>query len=421
MINKNNVKNSILLSLGYIKSFLFWTVLSLIVGAVSGVIGGAFAKSISCVTDLREQNGWLLFLLPFVGILSVFIYKLCRVSDIGTNQVFRAVQSENKVPFLLAPAVFIGSVFTHLCGGSAGKEGAALQLGGSIAALLSKIFHLKENQRHILTLCGMAGLFSAVFGTPLGAAVFALEVVRVGHIYSVALFPTLISSLTAFGVSSRLGISAERFDSGTVSQYGLSIWWKVLLISVAGALVSIIFCRILHISEKLFKRYIKNAYFRIFAGGIIIIVLTLILNTTDYNGGGIHIIERIFAEGAVRPEAFLLKIIFTAVTVGAGFKGGEIVPTMFIGATLGGSMALLLGISPALGAAIGLSALFCGVTNCPLATLFLCMEMFGTNGILFIAVSTFVSFMLSGYCGLYTGQKLIFSKLDEAVIDRYTE
>lgn len=399
-----------------IKCFFMWLFLGITVGALCGVTGALFAKSISFVTEFRFQNGWLLFLLPVLGLLSILIYKLLGVTDVGTNQVFEAVLTEKKLPYLLAPAVFLGSVITHLCGGSAGKEGAALQLGGSISGAVAKILKLDEGKRHILTLCGMAALFSAVFGTPLGACVFALEVVRVGYIYSAALFPTFISSVTAFLISSALGVKPEGFELKILLQFELSVILKVALISVAGAVVSIIFCKALHISEKLFKKYLKNSYLRIFTGGVIIILLTLILKTTDYNGGGMNIIEKIFSSGEVKPEAFLLKIIFTAVTVGAGFKGGEIVPTMFIGATLGGSIALLLGLNPALGAAVGLAALFCGVTNCPLATCILSVELFGANAILYIAIGCFTSFLLSGNCSLYSTQKFIFSKWEEKTV-----
>jgi H+/Cl- antiporter ClcA len=405
----------------YIKNYIIWLLLGITIGILCGGVGGIFAKSIAFVTDYRFQNNKLIFLLPVLGLVSVFIYKLCRVSDVGTNNVLKSVQSEEKVPILLAPAIFIGTIITHLCGGSAGKEGAALQLGGSISTLVSKVLRLNSSRSHILTICSMAGLFSAVFGTPLGACIFAIEVIRVGYIYSAALFPTLVSSITAYSTACLLKAPHEKFTVTQAPDFNHILLIKIVVIAILGAVVSIIFCRTLHISEKLFKKFIKNPYLRIASGGIIIIALSFILRTTDYQGGGINIIEEIFSHGRVHPEAFILKIIFTAITVGSGFKGGEIVPTLFIGATLGGALAVIMSIDPALGAAVGMAALFCGVTNCPLATLFLSLELFGTNGFLLLAIACFTSFVLSGYVSLYTGQKIIFSKTEEGNLPESNE
>lgn len=394
-----NFKNSLLI---YIKKFLLWFGLSITVGILCGLLGGLFAKSISLVTTVRMQNEKLILLLPVLSLASVWVYKLCGVSGVGTNQVFEAAQTEKAVPLLLAPAVFLGSLVTHLCGGSAGKEGAALQLGGSASALVSKIFRLDTSRRRILTICGMAGLFSAVFGTSVGAAIFAVEVLHIGRGYLWALLPALASSLSAKAVASIMKVAPEHFTIVSVPDFSFSIILKIALIAVIGALVSILFCYTLHFSKKLFEKLLKNPFLRIFVGSLIIVALTLILNTTDYNGSGIHIIEKVFSEGDVRPEAFLLKIIFTAITVGAGLKGGEIVPTMFIGATLGGSLAAILGLDISFGASLGLATLFCGVTSCPFAALFLCAELFNTTKLLPIAIVVFIGYFLSGKITLYS-------------------
>lgn len=413
----DNLKSTLKKAKQYFMAFLRWFILAVIVGLLCGVIGAFFAKSVSFVTHLREQNSWLIYLLPLGGLLIVLLYKLLHVTDVGTNQVFESVRSEKKVPVLLSPAIFIGSVITHLLGGSAGREGAALQLGGSISALIGKLLKLDENTRHILTMCGMGALFSAIFGTPIGACVFALEVIRIGHICSSAFFPALISSITAYSVSGVLGIAPERFALSSVPAFNINTAWRVLIISIIGALISVVFCQAMHLSEKLFKKAFKNAYLRIMVGGAVITLLTVIIGTNDYNGGGIEVINRIFTSGEVRYEAFLIKIIFTAITIGCGYKGGEIIPTLFIGATLGGSLAVLLGLSPAFGAAIGMASLLCGVTNCPIATIFICLEMFGADGILSFALAAVTSFLLSGYSSLYHEQKLFFSKTTEEILD----
>lgn len=405
----------------YSVAFCRWVILGLIIGCICGGLGYMFSFSITAVTSLREDYNWIIYLLPVGGLLSVGIYKLCKVTQVGTNHVFESVRSEEEIPVLLAPAVFLGSIITHLFGGSAGKEGAALQLGGSVATLLSKILKLGEKTRHILTMCGMAAFFSAVFGTPIGAVVFAVEVVSVGKLSLAAFFPGIIASITAYGISTYLGVHPEKFSLTALPQFNLNSLWKVIVIAVISAFVSVLFCKAMHLSHKFFKRYIKNDFLRILIGGFLIIGLTLIVGNQDYNGGGFSIINRIFENGEFRYEAFLLKIIFTAITAAVGFKGGEIVPTFFIGATLGASIATLIGLDPAFGAAIGMAALFCGVTNCPLATIILAVELFDGKGIIFIATAAIISFFLSGYSSLYTGQKLVFSKTNEDIIDKNGE
>lgn len=409
---KEKIKNILKISKSSAMLFLSWLIMGLILGIVCGSVGTAFVKTIAFVTTLREHNYWIIFLLPLGGLLSVLIIRLLKVKGLGTNQIFESTYSDKKVSFLLAPAIFLCSAITHLFGGSAGREGAALQLGGSIATLLGKVLKLNEEKRRILILCGMAAFFSAIFGTPLGASVFALEVVALGSICLEAVFPVFVSGISAYAVSSSLGVVPERFVCLAIPDFTVKIVLQVLVIALIGAIVSISFCKSLHFTEKLFDKYLKNDFIKAFCGGLIIVILTVILGTTDYNGGGIEVINRIFLNGEVKYEAFLLKIIFTAITVAAGFKGGEIIPTLFIGATLGGAIGSLIGITPAFGAAVGMAALFCGVTNCPLATLLLCIEMFGSKGMLFYAVAIAVSYFISGKCSLYSSQRIVNISLD---------
>lgn len=404
----------------YYIGFLKWLILGILVGIVGGLLGAAFAHVISFATSIRFENNWLVFLLPVGGIISVAVYKLCKVTDIGTNDVFESVRTAKHVPILLAPAVFCGTVITHFLGGSAGREGAALQLGGSISTLFGKLFRLNEKSRHILTMASMGALFSALFGTPLAAFVFAIEVVSVGNLCSAAFLPGIAASLTAYKTSTLLGTHPERFNIKNIPEFDINILWKVMLIAVLSAMVGAVFCKAMHLSCHLFKKYFSNEYIRILVGSAIIIILTVLLNTNDYNGGGIEVVNRIFQSEQINTEAFLLKIIFTAITIGAGFKGGEIVPTIFIGATFGATVSSLVGFSPAFGAAVGIVALFCAVTNCPIATILLSAEMFSSKGLSYLALAAIVSFVLSGYTGLYTGQKLIFSKISEDVINQKT-
>ena len=381
-----------------------WLLLSAAIGVVSGIIGAAFAHGITFVTQLRDNHGWLLYLLPAGGLLSVLWYNSLRVRNIGTNQVLKSIKGENSVSIRIVPAVFISSVISHLFGASAGREGAALQIGGGLASGFSGIFKLNDNAHHIATICGMAAVFSAIFGTPVGAAVFAVEVVFSGRLCLKSIIPALISSTCAFAASSMLKTEPERFRL-VYDTLSFTDILKILLLAVAGTFVAVIFAFSLHLSEKVFKKVFVNEFVRIFAGGLAIVGLTVLAGTTDYNGGGINVITRIFETGDVKAEAFVLKLIFTCITVAAGFKGGEIIPTLFIGATFGGAAAVLLGLTPAVGAAVGMAVLFCGVTNCPVATVVLCCEMCGIKSLPVFAAVSFIAFVLSGKGGLYSVDK----------------
>lgn len=403
MNTKENIKE-------YAPDFLRVMAISLLSGVVCGLVGTVFVKSISFVTGIRENNDWILFLLPVFGLILTYIYNLLKENGIGTNHIIKSVRTEEKVSPLLSIAVFVGTVLSHFGGASVGREGAALQLGGSISEFFAEKFKIPEDYRRILVMSGMSGCFSALFGTPIAAIVFVLEVVRVGKSCLVAIIPAFISSVTAFLIANKLGVEPERFPVNEIPDFSLSILWKFVLIAVVGAFVSEIFAFALHYSEKGFKKLFRNEYVRVVIGGVIIIALAEILGTTDYNGGGINIVHHVFTHGEVNYEAFFLKILFTAISVGAGYKGGEIVPTIFIGGTLGGAGALLLGLNPAFGGAIGITALFSGVTNCPFATVVLACEMFGIEGVGYYLIASAISFALSGKISLYNGRKMPFLK-----------
>ncbi len=383
-----------------LKKYALLILLGIMSGVVCGLCGVVFSKAVGFVTDIRTQNGWILYLLPLGGLLSVGIYKLCRVKNIGTTNVFDCVRSEQYLPRSLAPAVFCGTCISHLFGASAGREGAALQIGGGVADTLARIFKLDEDSRHITVMCGMAALFSAVFGTPTAAWIFVLEVIMTGLCLPAAI-PVLFSSITAFIIAQLLHIHPERFSIGALPQFSFSIVWKAVAITVACIVVAFIFCKGLNLGKAFAKNVFKNEFLRIAIGGALIVGLTILIGTRDYNGGGIDIIERVF-EGEVKYEAFILKLIFTVICVSCGFKGGEIIPTLFIGATLGGALAVLLGLPIGTGAAIGIAVLFVCATKCPIATILLCGEMFGFYCLTLIAPLVIMSFVAARYKGLYS-------------------
>lgn len=395
----------------YVVAFVRWGLLAALTGLVGGGVGTLFHKAVEYATAVRIAHSWILYLLPVGGLVIVGLYHLFKTPEnFGTNQILDAIRSEKKVPLALAPLIFISTVITHLCGGSAGREGAALQLGGTIGSQIGGLFRLDEKDQHILIMCGMSAVFAALFGTPLTATFFAMEVISIGVIYYAGLVPCIISSLTAYGVSVFFGAEPVRFALSYVPAPTVISIFQVIGLSALCALLSIVFCLAMHKTHHYLQQWIPNSYLRAFCGGAAIILLTLLLGTNAYNGAGMDVITAATG-GSARPEAFALKILFTAVTIGAGFKGGEIVPTFFIGSTFGCVAGSLLGLDPGFAAAVGLIALFCGVVNSPIASIILSIELFGAQGLILFAIACGVSFMLSGYYGLYSSQKIMYSKL----------
>lgn len=392
----------------YVLAILKWIAVSAVVGAVGGLVGVAFHVSVEKVTELRTANDWIVFLLPLGGLAIAGLYKLFKMEKLGTDNVIESIRTDKSVPFLLAPLIFISTVITHLFGGSAGREGAALQLGGSIGAQVGRILKFDEKDMHLATLCGMSAVFSALFGTPLTAALFALEVISVGIVYYSGIIPCLTSSLVAFWIAKLFKVPPVRFTLENIPETSFGSFWRIVLLSALCAVLSIAFCLLMHFSHKGAAKLFKNAFLRAFVGGAAVVILTLIFGH-DYNGAGMNIIENAIS-GEAEPFAFLLKMLFTAVTIGFGFKGGEIVPTFFIGSTFGCVIGSLLGLDPGFSAALGLVALFCGAVNCPIASVFLSIELFGAGGIVYFAIACAVSFALSGYFGLYSSQKIVYSK-----------
>ena len=397
-----------------------WLVLAGLTGLACGLAGAAFTWTVAQAGALRERFPWLLFLMPAAGLAIVFSYRAAGLEhDTGTNQIIASVRGGARPPLRLAPLIFLGSALTHLTGGSAGREGAALQIGGSLAAGLGRLLRLDQRNTNTIIQCGMAGLFSALFGTPVAAVVFSLEVINVGHFHYAALFPCLLSALIAAGVPPLLGLPGERYVlSGAPDPTALPLL-QCGVLAAGAAVLSILFCVLMHGAGRLYQKRLPNPYLRVLAGAGLVILLTLLEGSGDYNGAGGHIIE-LAVEGQVHvPWAFAWKLLFTALTLGAGFKGGEIVPTLFIGSTFGCAAAPLLGLEPAFGAAIGMIALFCGVTNCPLASIFLAVELFGGGALPFFALACALAFLLSGRYSLYSSQHLVYSKLDAQLDEQY--
>ncbi len=401
-------------------SLIRWMCMSLFIGLIVGLVGTGFYHSMAYVTGIRNNTSWITYLLPVAGLAIVFLYNVTgQYKNKGTNLILSAVQSEEHISAAVAPLMFVSTLITHLFGGSAGREGAALQIGGSLGELLSEFMDIDEHDKKILIMSAMSACFSAVFGTPMAAAIFSMEVTSVGMMYYSAFVPCVTASLTAHMIALYFKAMPEAYEIGLIPTLSANTSGRIIVAAIAFAAISVIFCISLHMAEHTYKKYFSNPYVRIFAGGCIVVLLTLILGTKDYIGAGMPIIEECF-EGSVPAYAFILKIIFTAATLGCGFKGGEIVPSFFTGATLGCVIGPLLGLPAPLCAACGLIGVFCGVTNSPITSLIIGFELFGFEAMPYFLITVSVCYMLSGYYGLYSTQKFVYSKYKSKVINRKT-
>ncbi len=394
----------------YLKIFLKWTVLGLLMGCIGGVLGAFFHDVLHFVTHLRSENSWLIFLLPMGGLLTVALYRLLGMQgNRGTNEIIDATLDGHPVPAAVAPAIFLATAVTHLFGGSAGREGAALQLGGSAASLLAKTFRLRTEERRVMVMAGMSAVFAGLFGTPLTATIFCMEFESVGTLFTPALLPCYLAAFAASQVSGLMGVHAETYPLEGMLSLSPGVCWKLLVLAVLISLLGIAMCAVFHKAEHLAAHHVKNPWVRIFAGGVLISGLTVLAGDHRFNGAGMDMALRAVA-GEADWYSFLLKMLFTAVTLSAGFKGGEIVPTFCIGATFGCVAGGLLGLEPGIAAALGLVGLFCCATNSPLASIVLSVEMFGAANLYLFALVCVICFVLSGRSGLYASQILEYAK-----------
>lgn len=395
--------------LRYVKVFSKWSFLGLLMGAIGGLLGAGFHHALHGVTHLRGENNWLIFLLPVGGLLSIAIYRLLQLrSNRGTNEIIDAVLDGQELKPQIAPGIFLATAITHLLGGSAGREGAALQLGGSSASMLAKLFRLKQMDRKILVMSGMSAVFAGLFGTPLTATLFCMEFASVGTIFSPALLPCYLAAFAAATLSGVLGVHAETAEIAVAVLTWGNVW-KFLVLAVLVALLGIAMCTVFHKAEHLAHHTMKNPWLRIAVGGVLVIGLTLLVGDQRYNGAGMDMALEAVA-GQADWYDFALKMLFTAVTLAAGFKGGEIVPTFCIGATFGCVLGALLGLEPGVAAALGLVGLFCCATNSPVASIVLSIEMFGGGNLHLFALVCVICFVLSGHSGLYSSQIIQFPK-----------
>lgn len=407
---------------------LLWlTLLVAPVGILAGSASAFFLWALEEVTRLRWENPWLLFLLPVAGALVVFVYqRFGKNSGAGTNLLIDEIHEPGGgVPRRMAPLVLFGTLATHLCGGSAGREGTAVQMGGSLASFTARLFRLSPETQRVLLMAGVSAGFGSVFGTPLAGTIFAMEVLAVGRISYHALLPILAASLIGDATCSLWGIAHTPYhinfsDTAAVSHFHLEPWLllKVLGASVAFGLASRVFANSTHGLQHLYERYVKTTWLRPVIGGVIVIALTFLLGRRDYLGLGVHspdphavTILSAFQPGGADTWSWFWKLLFTVVTLSAGFKGGEVTPLFFIGATLGHTLAVLTGAPIDLMAGLGFIAVFAGAANTPLACTVMGAELFGGHHLLYFAVACFVAYYFSGTSTIYRSQRVAVAKV----------
>lgn len=414
----------------FIVSYLFkWTCLVFPVSLTVGSLVALFLWLLDKAMNFRFANPWLLFLLPLAGILIYFIYKFSgKNAEGGNNLIMDEIHDPGGgVPFRMAPLVLLTTVITHLFGGSAGREGTAVQIGGSLAQFFAKRLKLSEEDVKTLLMTGIAAGFGAVFGTPITGAIFALEVLALGRIKHDALMPCFIASVLADIVCSAWGIHHTHYtinftEKGVVFlryfHFNFVLLIEAIIAGVAFGLAGYMFAELSHTIKNYSNRWIKIKWLIPAVGGLVIIASTYALGTQDYLSLGVSnpdpnavSITTCFTPGGATYFSWLWKLLFTAITLGTGFKGGEVTPLFFIGAALGNTIAILTGAPVDLMAGLGFIAVFAGATNTPIACTIMGVELFGADNALYYAVACFTAYYFSGHSGIYHAQRVGVSKV----------
>ncbi|MCE7946967.1 MAG: voltage-gated chloride channel protein [Chloroflexi bacterium CFX4] len=395
-----------------------WAGLGGVVGILAGIASAIFLFSLTWATQTRLANSALLFLLPLVGGIIGWVYqRYGGTAARGTNLVIEEVNSNRaRIPLRMAPLVLLGTILTHLFGGSAGREGTAVQMGASLADTLRRALGLHGENRRLLIMAGISGGFGAVFGTPLAGFVFGMEVQRVGRIRYEGIVPCFAAA--CLGDLTARALGATHTHHAPLAAVPIDLWLlvKVLIAGICFGLTSVLFVELTHAIKHLLGKLIKPIPLRLVLGGCAVIGLVLLFNTQAYLGLSEGLIEQSLTTGDLPTFAFLLKLIFTAVTLGSGFIGGEVTPLFVMGAALGHTLGVPLGIDPFWLAGIGFAAVFAGASNTPLACALMGVELFGSGSALYIALACVTAYLASGHRGIYVAQRIDTPKNKRAVI-----
>ncbi|WP_034327620.1 voltage-gated chloride channel family protein [Alkaliphilus transvaalensis] len=392
----------------FITTLTKWLLWGSIIGTAVGGFSALLINFNDFLTEVREANPFLIFFLPLGGVVIGYIYMYYgKGSRKGNDLVLEHIHhGQGQIPIRMGPIVYICTFITHLFGGSTGREGAAIQMGASVAEGVNRIFKIHPIDRRILIISGVSGGFGSAFGTPLAGTLFGMEAIVVGKTKFEALVPCLVASFTGHYVATALGIHHDHFIIKHIPEINSINLLKIIGVSIIFSFTSVLYGQLRHEVKRLSDKYLnKNLMLRAFWGGILIIFLTYIIGSRDYLGRGLPMINRAF-EGQVPPFAFLAKLIFTAITMGSGFRGGEVIPLFFIGATLGNTLATLIGFPPSFLAALGMIAVFSASTNTPISAFLLSLEMFEAKGISYFFIVCIISFLFSGHHGIYAAQKI---------------
>ena len=384
---------------------LKWILICLTLGAAAGSVSAFFLVSLDWVTNWREAHLWIIALLPVGGFLIGLSYHLYGNSVVkGNNLLLEELHSPKKIiPFKMAPLVLFGTLVTHLFGGSAGREGTAVQIGGAIADRFTKVLKLSERDRKIVLIAGISAGFASVFGTPLAGGVFALEVLILGRIRLDAVIPSFMAAIFANYFCESWGVTHTSYHISTVVEMTpMNLLWS-LLAGVIFGLVAMLFSRSTHLWTNLFNKKINYPPLRPVVGGAILAVVVYFMGTTKYIGLGIPTIVEAF-EVRLNDYDFLIKLLLTTFTLGAGFKGGEVTPLFFIGAALGNVLIWFIPLPMSLLAGMGFVAVFAGATNTPITCTLMGIELFGIESGAFIALACCTAYLFSGHSGIYSSQ-----------------
>lgn len=389
-----------------------WILLGSTVGVVCGGASALFLWLLERATRIRSGHEVLVYTLPVAGLLIGWLYeRFGQPIKAGNNLVIDTIHDDGpEIPLRMAPMVLAGTVLTHLFGGSAGREGTAVQMGASLTDWVSHRLRIGPHVRRQLLAAGVAGGFGSVFGTPIAGAVFGLEFVALGRIEYDALVPALVASIVGDMTTRALGIVHTVYPAAPALSLTPLLLGKWLVFAAAVALVTTVFIELTHLIKRRAERHVPRLPVRMLLGGLAVVALWRLVGTSDYLGLGVPTIVRSFVDPSLPPYAFALKLLFTAVTLGAGFLGGEVTPLFFVGAALGNALARGLGLPVALGAGVGLAAVFAAASNTPLALSIMAMELLGAATFPHVVIVCVLAYLLTGHRSIYPAQRLVNGK-----------